>query len=71
MEVIDRQSREAQAILDTVDVGLVLLDSAGRYERTNRRHTEFVALAYPEGHLGLAGQLGHVYRRRRQHPADP
>ncbi len=61
MEVIDRQRRQAQAILDTVDVGLVLIDATGRYERTNRRHTDFVALAYPDGHDGLAGQLGLVY----------
>lgn len=61
MEVIDRQSRQAQAILDTVDVGLVLVDSSGRYERTNRRHTDFVALAYPDGHDGRAGQLGLVF----------
>ena len=61
MEVIDRQSRQAQAILDTVDVGLVMIDSSGRYERTNRRHTDFVALAYPDGHDGRAGQLGLVF----------
>ena len=27
----------------------------------NRRHRGFMALAYPDGHAGRAGQLGHVY----------
>ncbi len=60
-EIIDRQSLEAQVILDTVDVGLVLIAPDGRYERINRRHADFIALAYPEGHDGGAGQLGLVY----------
>ena len=27
----------------------------------NPRHAEFLALAYPDGHRGWAGQTGHVY----------
>jgi signal transduction histidine kinase len=61
LEVIDHQRRVADAILDTVDVGLVLLDRHGTYQSINRRHVDFMRLAYPEGHAGHAGQLGLVY----------
>ena len=71
MHTIDEQRRFAEAILDTVDVGLVLLDHTGAYRTLNRRHVDFMRLAYPDGHGGVAGQLGHVYARRRHHPADP
>jgi two-component system, OmpR family, phosphate regulon sensor histidine kinase PhoR len=59
--VIDKQTRAAAAIFDAVDVGLVLIDKSGRYEQVNRRHLDFMALAYPEGHHGMAGQTGEVY----------
>lgn len=58
---VERHRRKAQAILDTVDVGLVLVDSEGNYEEMNRRHHDFLALAFPQGHGGRAGQLGAVY----------
>lgn len=58
---IDHQRRLAEAVYDSVDVGLILIDSDGRYERTNRRHQDFMALAFPDGHHGRAGQLGEVY----------
>ncbi|MEJ7795950.1 MAG: ATP-binding protein [Nocardioides sp.] len=58
---IDRQRRMTEAVYDTVDVGLILIDSAGRYEHTNRRHRDFMTLAFPDGHAGLAGQLGDVF----------
>ena len=60
-EVIEHQRRISQAIFDTVDVGLVLLDGSGGYQGVNRRHADFMLLAYPEGHAGQAGQLGAVY----------
>ena len=60
-ETIDRQQRFADAILDTVDVGLVLLDRDGAYQTMNRRHGDFMRLAFPDGHAGYAGQLGLVY----------
>jgi two-component system, OmpR family, phosphate regulon sensor histidine kinase PhoR len=58
---IDRQQRFADAILDTVDVGLVLLDRDGAYQTMNRRHSDFMRLAFPDGHDGYAGQLGLVH----------
>jgi signal transduction histidine kinase len=39
----------------------VLLDQTGAYRTMNRRHTDFMRLAYPDGHQGVAGQLGHVF----------
>ena len=61
VDTIGRQQRFADAILDTVDVGLVLLDSQGAYAGLNRRHEDFMRLAFPEGHAGRAGQLGLVF----------
>ena len=58
---IEHQRRVSQAIFDTVDVGLLLLDRDGQYVGMNRRHQEFMALGYPDGHDGRAGQLGHVF----------
>ncbi|MEO9322527.1 ATP-binding protein [Nocardioides sp. C4-1] len=39
------------AILDTVDVGLTLLDGDGAIERMNDRYRAFLALAHPDGDL--------------------
>ncbi len=60
-ELIELQRRVGEAILDTVDVGLVLLDGKGRYLTVNRRHHDFMRLAFPTGHRGQAGQLGEVF----------
>ncbi|WP_300644196.1 cell wall metabolism sensor histidine kinase WalK [Nocardioides sp.] len=57
----ESERRISTAILDTVDVGLVLLDAEGRYLRANRRHQDFIDLAFPDGHAGRAGQLGAVH----------
>ncbi|MDP2775531.1 MAG: histidine kinase dimerization/phospho-acceptor domain-containing protein, partial [Nocardioides sp.] len=55
------QQRVSAAIVDSVDVGLVLLDEHGTYQAMNRRHLDFMHLAFPTGHAGKAGQLGLVY----------
>ncbi len=55
------QRRLIRTIVDHVDVGLVALDAHGVYDSTNPRHEQFLALAYPEGHGGVAGQAGHVF----------
>jgi PAS domain S-box-containing protein len=70
LAVIDRQSRKAQAILDSVDVGLVLLDRDGHYEQMNRRHQDFMEQAFPDGHAGRAGQLGEVFAQDATTPLD-
>lgn len=58
---IERERQALEAIFETVNVGLLLIDRDGRYERTNRRHLETLRLPFPDGHDGEAGQLGHVY----------
>lgn len=60
LDTIDHQRRTGVAILDTVDVGLLLIDAEGRYVGQNKRHEDFMRLAFPEGHAGAAGQLGQV-----------
>ena len=55
------QRRVQEAIVASVDVGLVSLDAVGRYTSMNPRHRDFMELAYPDGHHGVAGQLGAVY----------
>jgi signal transduction histidine kinase len=57
----EHQRRVSEAILDTVDVGLVLLDAHGRYQSMNRHHQALMPIAFPHGHAGQAGQLGLVY----------
>lgn len=58
---LDLERQALQAIFDTVNVGLLLIDSQGRYARMNRRHQETLRLPYPDGHSGTAGQPGHVF----------
>ncbi|MCW2833589.1 MAG: hypothetical protein JWN68_1542, partial [Nocardioides sp.] len=38
---IELQSRMVQAVYDSVDVGLILIDRSGHYDRMNRRHEDF------------------------------
>jgi signal transduction histidine kinase len=61
MADVIEQRRLTRTIVNGVDVGLVALDAAGAYDSTNPRHEEFMALAYPDGHHGMAGQEGFVY----------
>ncbi len=58
---VGRERARSDVILDTVDVGLVLLDGDGRFERVNRQQEAVLELSHPGGHLGVAGQRGHVY----------
>ncbi|WP_299058194.1 ATP-binding protein [uncultured Nocardioides sp.] len=58
---LDRQLRRAEAIFDSVDVGLVLIDADGRYESMNRHHEALMRVGYPDGHAGQAGQPGQVF----------
>ena len=57
----DADRRTAQAIFEGVAVGLLQIDARGRYLATNSRHREFLDLAFPDGHLGRAGQTGFAY----------
>lgn len=57
----ERERQVLEAIFETVSVGLLLIGPDGTYERMNRRHAETLAIPFPDGHAGAAGQLGHVY----------
>lgn len=57
-----------EAIVTTVDVGLVALDRHGAYQVVNPRHHEFLDLTYPDGHHGMAGQAGFSYAADRITP---
>lgn len=61
LDQLGRTRAFADAIFESVDVGLVLLDKDGAYLAINRKHREFMSLAFPGGHAGRAGQLGEVY----------
>lgn len=61
LETIARQQRMSNAIFDSVDVGLALLDSDGRYLSMNRRAQEFLTLAYPAEQEGATGRHRHAY----------
>jgi signal transduction histidine kinase len=61
LETMEIQRLFAAAILDSVDIGLVLLDKDGTYLTMNRRQSDFIRLAFPNGHTGRAGQLGEIY----------
>jgi two-component system, OmpR family, phosphate regulon sensor histidine kinase PhoR len=55
------QRRFNEAILNSVDVGLLALDARGRVHSMNPRHQRFMELAYPEGHDGSPDQKGYTY----------
>jgi two-component system phosphate regulon sensor histidine kinase PhoR len=57
----DADRRTAQAIFEGVAVGLLQIDAEGRYLATNSRQREFLDLAFPTGHRGMAGQTGFAY----------
>jgi signal transduction histidine kinase len=55
------QRRFNEAILNSVDVGLLALDAQGRVHSMNPRHQRYMELAYPDGHDGSADQKGYTY----------
>ena len=57
---------KGQAILESVSVGLLLVDADGTYSAWNRRQQEFLDIAFPDGHGGRAGQTGFVYDADQQ-----
>jgi two-component system phosphate regulon sensor histidine kinase PhoR len=55
------QRRLTRTIVNSVDIGLVAIDPRGAYDQMNPRQHDFMQLAYPHGHHGMAGQTGFVY----------
>lgn len=60
-ETAERERDLSRAILDTVDVGLMLVGRDGSYERVNRRQLDILAMVYPDSDDGVGGQLGYLY----------
>jgi PAS domain S-box-containing protein len=58
---LDRQRRYLEAVVDSVDVGVAVLDAGNDYVAVNRRHQQFIALAHPEGGPDLTGRLGDIF----------
>ncbi len=65
LEAVEADRALNDAIVSTVDVGLVALSRSGEYRTMNPRHTEFMELAFPDGHAGVAGQDGFVFAADR------
>lgn len=57
-----------EAIVQTVDVGLLALGRDGTYNSMNPRHREFLRLAFPDGHHGRAGAIGYAFGADRVTP---
>lgn len=55
------QRRFNEAILNSVDVGLLALDAKGRVHSMNPRQERFMELAYPQGHDGSPDLKGHTF----------
>lgn len=61
MADVIEQRRLTRTIVASVDVGLVAVDAQGVYDTMNPRQVEFMGLAYPHGHAGVAGQAGFIF----------
>ena len=51
----------AEAVFDTVAVGLLLVDAEGSFQGYNSHQQEFMDLAFPSGHSGRVGDTGFLY----------
>ena len=61
LENLTEQRRLSDTMMRTVDVGLLTLGKDGAFTSMNPQHQQFIDAAYPAGHKGVAGQLGHAY----------
>ena len=67
---VDFEQRKADALFESVTVGLLQIDAEGTYRAYNSRLQEFLDIAFPQGHLGRAGQTGFVYDADQQRLLD-
>jgi PAS domain S-box-containing protein len=63
--------RKAEALFESVSVGLLLVDAKGAYTAYNRRQQELLDIAFPEGHLGPSGPRGFVFDADGERPLRP
>ena len=61
------EQRKIAALIDSVPVGLVMLDATGTHHAWNARHDHYARLAYPDGHTGSSGQPGFVFDGTQSH----
>jgi signal transduction histidine kinase len=59
------------AIVNTVDVGLLAIGRDGAYNSMNPRHAEFMRIGYPAGHSGQAGAIGYAYTADQSAMLEP
>jgi two-component system phosphate regulon sensor histidine kinase PhoR len=69
--IAEAERRKAHAVFEGVSVGLLQIDADGRYLAHNNRLREFLALAFPDGHEGVAGQSGFAYDVDQQRLLEP
>lgn len=62
--------RTQDALLRTVDVGVLGLAADGTFSAMNPRQESFIAMVMPEGHGGYVGGSQHVYGRDGVTPLD-
>ncbi len=58
---VDVERARAEAVFDSVDVGLLLLDATGAHQSHNARSQKFADLAFPSGFSGQAGETGEIF----------
>ncbi len=71
---LDRQRRHLEAILDSVDVGVAVIDPDSGYLVVNRRHQQYIELAHPDDAEDMAGEPGDIFTedgRRLEAPELP
>ena len=58
---VTQHRKMTDAIVNTVDVGLLAIGRDGAYNSMNPRHEEFMRIGYPDGHSGQAGAIGYAF----------
>ncbi|GAA1916119.1 sensor histidine kinase [Nocardioides hwasunensis] len=57
----ESEQGRADALFESVTVGLLHIDADGNHRAINRRQEEFLRITFPHGHLGVAGETGFAY----------
>jgi two-component system, OmpR family, phosphate regulon sensor histidine kinase PhoR len=60
-QALDRQRRYLEAVVDSVDIGIAVLDPVDGYVVVNHRLQQYNELAHPEGSGGRAGEPGDLF----------
>jgi PAS domain S-box-containing protein len=60
-QALDRQRRYLEAVVDSMDIGVAVLDPVDGVVVVNQRLEQYDALAYPEGSGGRPGEPGELF----------